>query len=530
MKKLLALLLALVMVVSLVACGVQKQPEETKAPAADKPEETKAPAQETDAPEEPKEEVVITFHHTNLVGEQEHTGTVEEKLNELLDAMPGYEHISIDIVPYDANFPANFALAEANGDQIDIVNHWFLDFDALVAQGSVIPLDDLVAANPLVTSDMPEWMMDYGKYNGVQYYIPSYQSAYSNTFFWAPVEYFNYYYEATGKDRDTLADILQHGTLEEKLAEFRVFRDAVAAGTGNDKIGIEPFYYPHMFYNRDDLEQSDGKMILLEGAKEPTYWILTPEYETIIKQMNAWYKEGIMRTPDQAADTTFTVENHSAFFISTGNQSEEDYAAMRTGMAGVDCDAIRMMDHAYIPSKWGNGGNAIHSSCENPEEAMMIIGLLMSEEGKEFYNTLCHGVEGIHYNWIDKEVGRIETLEHADTMIIGGTHACWHWKTGNELNRWLNQATPDDYCTYIEKELHEAPTTVISPCMGMTWDLSAFSDQIGQLAAVNGEYYDSIYAAEDIDATLKEYQDKLIAAGAKDLEAEMIKQYNAYVG
>lgn len=532
MKKLLALLLAVVMVVSLVACNTQKQPEETKAPAANKPEETKAP--ETQAPTDaPKEEVTITFHFTNFQGEQEHTGAVEEKLNELLDAMPGYEHISMDLVPYDTNFPANFALAEANGDQIDIVNHWLLDFDALVAQESVIPLDDLVAANPLVTSDIPEWLMEYGKYNGKLYYVPSYQSAYSNSFFWAPVEHFEYYYAASGNDRDDLADILQHGTLEERLAVMKDFRDAVAEGTGNDKVTIPGVYYPFHMFNRDDLEQSDGKMILLEGAEQPCYWTLSEEYETIIRQQNAWYKAGMMRAPDEGDDIAFESENHTAFYISTGNMGEEAYAAGRSSATGgKECDAIRMMDHAYIPSKRGNGGNAIHATCEHPEEAMMIIGLLMSEESKEFFNTLCYGLEGIHYEWIDKEVGRIKTLQFDGSQgMAETTYCCWHWKAGNELNRWLNQsAGRDDYATYIENELHEHPTTVVSPCMGMTWDLAAFSDQLSQLAAVNGEYYATVYAAEDIDATLKEYQDKLIAAGAKDLEAEMIKQYNAYVG
>ena len=39
MKKLIALLLALVMVVGLIACGNTKAPAETKAPAAETPEE-----------------------------------------------------------------------------------------------------------------------------------------------------------------------------------------------------------------------------------------------------------------------------------------------------------------------------------------------------------------------------------------------------------------------------------------------------------------------------------------------------------
>ena len=63
MKKLIALLLALVMVIAMVACGNANTPAETDAPKADAPaKETEAPkADETEAPAADEEPVVITI-------------------------------------------------------------------------------------------------------------------------------------------------------------------------------------------------------------------------------------------------------------------------------------------------------------------------------------------------------------------------------------------------------------------------------------------------------------------------------------
>ena len=58
MKKIVSLLLVLVMMLGLVACGASK-PAETQAPATEAPAQTEAPVAETEAPVETEAALVV---------------------------------------------------------------------------------------------------------------------------------------------------------------------------------------------------------------------------------------------------------------------------------------------------------------------------------------------------------------------------------------------------------------------------------------------------------------------------------------
>ncbi len=528
MKKLLALLLALVMVVSLVACGVQNQPEETKAPAADKPEETKAPVEETEAPKEP---VTITYHYLNSVGEQEYTDDVEEKLNEILKNLEGYEHISIDLVPHDWNYPSNLALAQANGDQIDIFNTFSLDYTTMIANGDMMELNDLLEAYPGVASDVPDWLIAYGSINGTQYYIPTYQMACNPAHFYAPKEYFEMYYEASGNNRDDVVRILQTGTIEEILDFYEAFYVAVVEATGITTKKMPDLREPFQWILKDEIDGSYGNLVYPMGAEEPVYWPMTEEFKTILKRTNQWYKNGWMLQSGEDPNYDFlTNDNAMVYCVSEGAMSAEDYAKTRSSEAAGELDAISMKKNFFIGSAWAAGGNAIYADCEHPEEAMMIIELLMSEKCLEFFNTLCWGLEGIHYEFVDEAAGKIKTLEFEGSQgMADTTYAKWNWNTGNIFNGWTNQATADGYLEYIEDVIHTGPDTVVSPYMGIYWDFSAVSNELSQVKAVNGEYYKGLHRAEDLDTAYAEYMDKLEAAGIQTIMDEIIKQSDAWL-
>ena len=106
MKKLLALILAVAMMLSMVACS------------------------NTSDDKGPKDAVTITFHYINGVGEQQYTDVVEAKLNEIMQAIEGYEHISIDLKPYSLdNYQSAITLAQANKEPLDIINTFELKFN-----------------------------------------------------------------------------------------------------------------------------------------------------------------------------------------------------------------------------------------------------------------------------------------------------------------------------------------------------------------------------------------------------------------
>lgn len=506
MKKILSLALAVVMILSLAAC---------------------APTENNN--DGPKDSVTITFHYVNGVGEQQYTNAVEDKLNEIMQAIPGYEHITLDLVPHSMNYATEITLAQANNEQLDIVNTFNLDFQAMVNDGDFIQLDDLLKQFPGVTSDVPEWLVDYGRVDGDLYYIPTYQQAQSPSFFYAPEEYFNYYYQASGKDEAYIRSVLNSGNVNDMLDFFEDFYEAVVDGTGLTTKKMFGGWFPWHFYNKDDIAL-DGSVgvTMKEGNAAPEYWPLTQEFHDLYARINQWYKKGWVNDPTVSNSYNFkTDENSMVFGIGTNAASEEAYAKAQTSDQKGTIKAIRVTDHCYIEGVWAAGGNAIYTECEHPEEAMMVIELLMSEKCTDFYNTLIWGLEDIHYKWIDKEIGRIETLEFAGPQ--GGaetTYCAWNWNTGNIFNGWLNQSSANDqHYKFIEDEIHNDESTVVSPFLGFTWHWDDVESERGQCKAVNTEYFKTLYAAADFEARYAEYVAKLKAAGVDKIMAEVAEQY-----
>lgn len=538
-KRMVALFLAAMMLLSLVACSSQTEAENS-APAASA-ESTEPPkTAETEAPvgevAEEKEPVTLTYYFMNGAGEQQYTTQVEEKLNEILDGIEGYEYISIDLVPCGQDYPTDFTLAQTSGAQIDLVSTYFLDMPTMVRNGDFLELSDLLAAYPNVTSEIPDWLVEMGKIFDGMYYVPTYQQA-ANLGFWIlPVEYAEMYRTASGATKEDMAETIAHGTLEEKLQLLEDITLAVREGTGLDTKYIHSSTgVAYRYGNVEFIDKDYGMILLQEGAEAPVYWSYSEEANTLRKQMNEWYKEGLIH-PDAATYKVADYERKNmmneeslAIGFDQAALGAEALAARNSEAWGFEMEYYNNADHAYVPSKWAAGGNAIYADCEHPEEAMMIIELLMTKKGEEFYNTLVWGLEGIHWEWKDQEAKTITTLEYDGFQgDAADSYHAWKWNIGNTFNAWANQAVNVEDNNFILNEINNNPTTVPSPIAGITWDLSSIEDQIAQCTAVDSEYW-SIYTMDNFEELNAEYMAKLEAAGVKDIIAEVTRQYNDYL-
>lgn len=527
MKKILALVLAVVMMVGICA-ACAKTPASSQTPSQT---ESKADVSST---AEPKKPVTIRYYYMNGVGPQAKTVDVQNKLNEMLSKMEGYEHISMELVPM-TDYKKNFTLDETAGKQIDLVATYGMDFTTAADAGSFIDLKDLLAKHPEITAVLPEWLIEMGKYNGTQYYVPSYQQATNGYFFVTPTAYL----DAAKITEDEARKVLQKGTLEEKLDFYEKYVKAVREATGKQTKWLDPALgLSRILYWVEYVDDNYGQLILREGANGPEYWPMTEEAKTVFEHAAKFYQEGLYH-PDVATykGSDFNGKNfmNDESLIFQFNEAAASEQQMKEGFswdADIPATVIQTSDHWYIGSKWAAGGNAIHSTSKNPEDAMAIVELLMTKKGEEFYNTFIWGLEGVHWEWVDKADKRIKTLEFDGSQGgADGTYTTWKWNVGNTFNAWKNQAVKDGQNEYILNEVHNGKTTVTSPMMGYTWDLASVKDQRADVKAVSDEYYGSLLNGiygKDWEAKYDEYMTKLKAAGVQEILDTVTKQYNDY--
>lgn len=527
MKKILALVLAVVMMVGICsAC--------TKTPASSQTVSQAESKADVSSTAEPKKPVTIRYYYSNYVGMQSKTKEVEAKLNEMLSKMEGYEHISMELVPL-ADGQTSFTLDETAGKQIDLVATYGLDFTTLADAGSFIDLKDILAKFPEISKELPEWLIEMGKYNGTQYYVPTYQQASNGMFIYFPTAYL----EAAKMTEDEVRKIFQKGTVEEQLKFYEDYTKAVREGTGKQTKWIDPgFSFARMFDWVEYIDDNYGELILRETGKDPIYWPMTDDAKKVYEYAAKWYQEGLIH-PDVAtlkgsdfSGKNFMNDQSYIFGYAEAASSEEQLKENLGWAKEIPATVIQMRDHWYIGSKWAAGGNAIHSTCKNPDDAMSIVQLLMTKQGEEFYNTFIWGLEGVHWEWVDKADKRIKTLEFEGSQGgADGTYTVWKWEVGNTFNAWKNQAVKDGQNEYILNEVHNGKNTVTSPMMGYTWDLASVKDQRSDVKAITDEYLKSLRSGvygKNWEAKYDEYMNKLKAAGIQDILDTVTKQYNDY--
>ena len=462
MKKLLSLILVVFIAVCCVGCGGTEN--------------------ENANYERSSDPVTICYYYVNGYGVQQYTEDVEAKLNEILKGIEGYENITIELHPYTgSNYQRDFTLAQASGEQIDLVNTYQLDFVKQVGNGDFLQLGDLLSQFPSISEELPSWVMDYGKVYGEQYYIPTYQQAANLTYIAIPTEYLEMYLDTYSKTKSDVSKQILDSDINSKLDFLEDLCYAVRETTGLDSkwINTGEFWATNLtsniFYNQEYIDTQFGHLILKEGDDAPVYFGYTEDYKLIMERYAGWYQDGLLH-PEVATvnyykfieDNFLNDESYVCSFI-TDTCSEEYLDNYLTKKYGVPMTTFRVTDHAYIPSEWEAGGQAIYADCEHPYEAMMIIDLLRTEKGEEFYNTLVYGLEGTHWQWTDKDSKTIETLEYSEHQ--GGstsTYCAYKWNTGNALKYiWKNQAVGKGYIEYIENEVNNSSKSVKSPAMGI---------------------------------------------------------------
>lgn len=417
-KKVLALVLAVVMVTaSLVGCGDKKDPDKGKDVV--KPDvEVETPDDETKDPEPPVSDIDTTeevtlqmyFHGSNVTDDS----AVLEEVNKYLK-----DKINVVLKPIwgswgDFDEGATVAL-QAGDKSIDIyfTCSWSAnEYNKYSADGYYVKLDDMIPTYaPDIWAALPEVLKEGAKINGKDglgvYAIPGYKDLATQNCWDVNVTLLEKYGYTLNDIKSTdyygFGDILAtvkagEGKsfyplcIEPAVLERMVTNSIIVTGDGDPNI-------LSLYINPDDISKDGayGNTVLNKFA--------TDEYKKFVEKTREYYLAGYidpaMTNKETANDARTNALLTAQYLIATQSYSL-GYEVTASRDRGIEVAFVPCTE-PYTDTTSSQGAMyAISTASQNPERALMFLNLLNTDP--YLMNLLVYGVEGVHYTMEDGEV------------------------------------------------------------------------------------------------------------------------------
>ncbi|MBO5099179.1 MAG: ABC transporter substrate-binding protein [Clostridia bacterium] len=513
MKKIISLLLAVAMMLSLVACGGNGSND--------------ANLIETDL----SNPVTIKWIMPGP-GIQADSEMVWAKFNEELHKVEGFENVTVDIevIPV-ADYAQKMILMQTSGEQMDIIQTYQLQYADEYRDGTIIDMTPYLEKYAKETlNEVPQWVIDMGKVDGGQAILPNYQKMVQS-----------YMYVNIPEELAQYADIegLEKAFMEEDKANNYILSDkskqliteylskvSAAGKLGKGYVtpfslrGVEPiiniFQY---YYNDPDFTVVNAHL----DAQQQGNWKFKKEM----------YDLGYVRKDALSAKNTDAdgIPNGNAMFPAQ-NIPGVFTTYLEEGIFDVPVVQIPAQNNHFVPYKPAAGGTAIPVNSQYPDVAAKIINLMNSSKGIELFNIMVYGIEGVHYT-VEKEYENGDKLispEYADEGNSSSKYGLWKWIVGNAKNAYLTVGQGEDYKETIYTNLNEGENTIPSPLMGFALDADSIEVKLTQIKSVSSEYGNPIGSgAADTEKLLAEMEEKYKLAGSDEIIAEIQAQVDAFV-
>lgn len=522
MKKLLALVLALVMVLSLAACS--------KAPAGESTEAAKTEAAGTEAAgtEAAGTEAADTkaaegsypklrLNMTSFTGEAPaHAQEVTDAINAQLREKAGAEVEFVWVGFADMRTQLNLLLTGGD-DSLDILNSfWYAPLGELVANGQVAPLDDLLKSDGqdiLKLYEPYQEVLDCGKVNGQIYGIPTF-TAWSS-----PNIYLCFEEEAKGIEMHDIDTIDQLTEILVQLKEKNPDKYFIPGAT-------EPYWVPKGI---DYLGDTNYLGVLMDCTKDTTVtnYYESEYFKNFLDNVKIWKEKEII-SPDSMSNPNPTLMSFQNK-ISYGtpgygyNMTNTIYEANASQQYGANITGFEIGERLLTTGNINTYLYHVTSFCKEKEAAMRVLNLLYTDP--EVAQIYTNGVKDVTYGINDK--GQCCYVNGATDANSAG------WSVGYAY------ANPNDFLTptwdYQREDAYELmkqdnANAIPSLALGFTCDLSPVADQVGACANVIAQYYNPLMNGEvDIDEVLPQFQQALHDAGIDAIIAEKQKQLNAWL-
>lgn len=514
MKKALSLLLAMVMVMSLAACGGDSGNDN---PSNNNPgSNNSGSASDENGGEgainfdEDPYEVSIQF--VGLFEANNNIANVEAALNEITLKKI---NCTVDIVPvFIGDLPTTTSLGVAGGEKLDIVTVGLTSgITSMVSDDLLLPLDDLLAQRGQAALEVTKNVAEAQKIDGQTYGISGYPfAAMAGGFVYNKTMADEYGIEM--HDDMTVEEINAVG---EKLKEHGVYLTFF----GNSSQCNYKFWYGGDLFGSSgeyggilDPVNSDTIINIYDSQEMRDYW----------KAVKGWKDAGYL-SAGQLTDTTSTQEYFSQqkIFGTSTAYTVNQIASWQA--ADFESAIVRMSAPIISTGSATEFMLGIAANCERPDKAMDLINLIYSDP--EVANLIQYGIEGTDYVAVEgaQNVITYDGTTNADHNSYYAPFV--HF--GSPLDLKIVAPLTDSYYADVqafESEAHK------STAFGYTFDSTNFGAESGAISSVLQEKLPMLNAGEvaDVDAAVDDLVASLKSAGIDDVIAANQEQLNAYLG
>ena len=528
-KKIVALLLALVLVFAMTACAKTETPAPSAdAPAADAPATDAPAADEPAAPAEPADDGEIYTLTYYEIGNQDTSvrPQVEAAISEYIEPLIG-ANIEFNIISW-GDWDNKALTALQSGEKIDIIftADW-KSYVRSVTQNCLTPLNDdngeygnlLELYGQDILNTLNPAFITGTQFEGVNYAVPT------NKELCVPMGYI-YNADAAAEVGMDPATITKLEDFEPYCAKFKELHPDQYPYLNDGGWGDEPWV-------PNEVNGLNGNLIAQKqdpdenGNFDETWYSV---WETDIDANHAatmykWMQAGYVH-PDSPL-STFDIGSSAEFaagqflFISSplkGTNIKAQELAIASGNLDLNLGEIYCQDKVCVTTHAGGSMLGIPVSSENPVKAMQYINLMHSDSN--LLDMMLFGVP--EEMWTFAEDGRVELLDPQWYGAHGGA-----WTMGNTaLQHVTTQEDPEK-----NKILQEyAADAVMHPSLGFRYVVPAELES--QWAAVNNVQdamnRSLLTGAVDPATALPQYISDLKAAGLDDIKADIEKQYNEW--
>lgn len=511
--KVLAFLLAMVMVLSLAACGqkpAESSSESKPAESSSQPASSDAAASSSSVVEEKKEpvEIVVRMYDTGDALPQDRRDEVLAAINEYIEPL-----INVKIKKmYWTNDGSNLDLMLGAGEEIDL---WWNNGNAatLGLQGAAYDLTEKIKEYPDLYNLIPEAIWESSKIRGNNYYIPVYKESAVGYGLLIP----NDWKDKFGWDLSAAKSIED---IEPWLEDLK-------------QEGVDIPFMKHTFYFKNFLWDdfawiNDYLVVDRDGdtTKIAKAWE-TQEMYDLISLFYDWNQKGYISQEEMSQIASATIKEYRlaretgihTWTTVPDNEANNDGRNTYPDV-NLSYDVWTMTD-AYVDTGSAIGSTYQLNAKSTEEEidaCLKFVQLLFTDPDKVVGDLLCWGIEGKDYNLVNNQVEKTDLKQWVQVGVWSITAVDGaHWVKGTATN------LPELY-----DEFNNTSSTSVTA--GFYFDTTNVEAEITACNAVISEYKRLIsHGFYDPAEYMPIINQKLKEAGIDKVQAECQKQYDEWL-